>query len=344
MNYALKPLAEQVILITGASSGIGLVTARMAAERGARVVLVSRDADALATIVREIEEAGGQATFASGDVGDLRDVQRAAAKAVERFGRIDTWVNDAGIAIYAKLVDTPMHEHEELFGTNYFGVVNGSLTAVEYLQREGGALITVASIAADIPTPIMGAYAASKHAVKAYTQSLRVELIADRLPISVTLIKPGGIDTPIAQHAANHLDGEALIPPPVYDPKLVAEAILDAAVTPRRDVTVGGGARLQVLIEQHFPRLLDHLGAVIAPVVEDDHVPRTETDNLAAPVDNGREHSGQQPGRSFSVYGTPRRRNWLGALAVAGAAAGIVGFALSGEGVGAKTAKAKKKG
>ena len=106
----------------------------MAAERGAKVVLVSRDADALVRIVREIEEAGGQAEFASADVGDLRDVQRAAAKAVERFGRIDTWVNDAGVAIYAKLVDTPMDEHEEMVGTNYFGVVNGSLTAVEHYE------------------------------------------------------------------------------------------------------------------------------------------------------------------------------------------------------------------
>ena len=344
MNYTLKPLAEQVVLITGASSGIGLVTAKLAAERGARVVLVARDADALATAVREIEEAGGQATFASGDVGDLRDVQRAAAKAVERFGRIDTWVNDAGVAIYSKLVDTPMREHEELFGTNYFGVVNGSLVAVEQLQREGGALITVASIASDVPSPLMGAYSASKHAVKAFTQSLRIELIADQMPVSVTLIKPAGIDTPIAQHAANHVEGEALIPPPVYDPTLVAEAILDAAVTPRRDVTVGGTGRLQVLVEQHFPTLLEHLSALMTPALHDRNTPKTPGDNLAAPRDNGRERSGTQPGRAFSAYGTAGRRNWLGVLAVGGAVAGIVGLAAGGRKGETKPGKAKKKG
>jgi short-subunit dehydrogenase len=331
-----------VILITGASSGIGLVTAKRAAAAGAKVVLVARDADALVTIVREIEEAGGKATFASADVGDLRDLQRAATKAVETFGRIDTWVNDAGVAIYAKLVDTPMREHEELFGTNYFGVVNGSLTAVEQLQREGGALINVASIAADIPTPIMGAYAASKHAVKAYTQSLRMELIADKIPISVTLIKPGGIDTPIAQHAYNNVDGEALIPPPVYSPELVADAILDAAVNPRRDVTVGGGARLQVLVGTHFPKLLDAMGAVVTPLVEDTGVPKTPGDNLAASRDTGHETSRTQHGRSFSVYGTPRRRNWLGAIAVAGAVVGAIGFGLRG-GSDTKPGKARKK-
>lgn len=329
MTYTLKPLADQVILITGASSGIGLVTARLAAERGARVVLVARDADALARIAREIEAAGGKAEFASGDVADIADVRRAAAKAVERFGRIDTWVNDAGVAIYAKLVDTPMDEHRRLFETNYFGVVNGSLIAVENLQRNGGALITVASIAADIPTPVMGAYAASKHAVKAFTQGLRIELIADKLPISITLIKPSGIDTPVAQHAANHLDGEALIPPPVYDPALVAEAILDAAVTARRDVTVGGVGRLQVLMGQHFPRLLDHLGALLSPVLEDDTTAKTESDTLSE-GEGGQERSGRQSGRSFSVYGTPRRRNWLGAAAVAGVTAGLVGLVMRG--------------
>lgn len=326
MKYELKALAEQVVLITGASSGIGLVTARMAAKRGAKVVLVARDADALATIVREIEQAGGQATFASADVGDLRDVQRAAAKAIERYGRIDTWINDAGVAIYAKLVDTPMAEHERMFATNYFGVVHGSLVAVEHLQREGGALITVASIAADIPSPLMGAYSASKHAVKAFTQSLRIELIADRLPVSVTLIKPSGIDTPIAQHAANHIEGETLIPPPVYDPRLVAEAILDAAVTPRRDVTVGGGGRLQVLAGQHFPRLLDHLAALMTPVLQSNDLPRTPEDDLAAPRDNGRERSGTQSGRGFSLYGTPRSRNVLALVALGGAAAGLAGL------------------
>lgn len=330
MDYRLKPLAEQVVLITGASSGIGLVTARLAAERGAKVVLVSRDADTLAGIVREIEAAGGTAMFASGDVSDLRDVQRVAAKAVERFGRIDTWVNDAGVAIYAKLVDTPMLEHEELFGTNYFGVVNGSLVAVEALQRAGGALITVASIAADIPSPLMGAYAASKHAVKAYTQSLRIELMADRIPISVTLIKPSGVDTPVAQHSANHVNGETLIPPPVYDPKIVAEAILDAAVHPRRDVTVGGIGRLQVLAGTHFPRLLDHLAALMTPVLEERESAKTPGNNLAAPMENGRENSTSQPGRSFSLYGTPRRRNWLGVLALSGVGAGLVAVTMAG--------------
>ncbi|KTT74617.1 SDR family oxidoreductase [Sphingomonas endophytica] len=326
MTPMLKPLAEQVILITGASSGIGLATARMAARRGARVMLVARDGETLARIAREIEATGGKADFATADVGDLRDVQRAATKTVERFGRIDTWVNNAGVAIYAKLVDTPMDEHERLIRTNYLGTVHGCLTAVEHLQREGGALITIGSIVSDIATPGMGAYAASKHAVKGYVDSLRIEIQGDRLPISVTLIKPSGIDTPVGEHAANHLEGEALIPPPVYAPDLVAEAILDAAQHRRRDVTVGGTGRAQVLAAQHFPGLLDRLGHRLLPWLHDPAQPRTARDNLAAPFGDGREHSRLQHGRSVSLYESAGRHRFVTATAI-GSGLGLAALA-----------------
>lgn len=297
----LKPLDQQVMLITGANSGIGLVTAREAAARGAKLVLVARDEDGLKGIVADIEESGGSAIFVVADVGHLEDVQDAAAAALARYGRIDTWVNNAGVAIYAKLVDTPMVEHEQLFRTNYFGAVHGCLTAISHLREHGGALITVGSIAADIPSPIMGAYSASKHAIKGFVHSLRIEVIADDLPISVTLIKPSGIDTPIAQHAANHVEGEALIPTPVYDPTLVAAAILDAAEHPRRDVTVGGMGKLQALLVEHFPAGLDLIGRWFEPMLFDRDKPKTPTDNLDSPIDEGIERSPEQPGRRFSL-------------------------------------------
>lgn len=303
----LKTLDKQVILITGATSGIGLETARKAASRGAMVMLVSRDEAVLRETVEGLRTAGGRADFAVADVGDLDDVRRAAAQAVARFGRIDTWVNNAGVAIYAKLAETPIAEHERLFRTNYFGAVHGALTALDHMREGGGAIITVASIAADIPSPIMGAYAASKHAIKGFVHSLRIEVVADRLPVAITLIKPSGIDTPIAQHAANHVEGEALIPVPVYDPSIVAAAILDAAEHSRRDVTVGGGGRLQTLLSEHFPQVLDHLGRWFEPMLVDRNKPKTGSSNLDGPVGNGQVRSPEQSGRKFSLFTSASR-------------------------------------
>ena len=301
MRAKLKPLAEQVIVITGASSGIGRATARLAAERGAKVVLVARDGDALAEIVREIEAAGGTAAHAVADVGDQGEVDAAARVAIERFGRVDSWVTNAGTSVWGKLLDIPNDEHEQMMRTNYFGTVHSCRAAVPLLRDAGGALICVGSIASDLPTPIMGAYSATKHAIKAYVETLRMELGQDGLPISVTLIKPSGIDTPIAQHTRNHLAGEAQIPPVIYAPELVADAILNAAEHPRREITVGGFGRLQVMLGLHFPWLYERLAPKGAEKVLSDPARAQPPTNLWEGR-GGAERSGEHAAKSFSVY------------------------------------------
>lgn len=329
MRPSLKPIAEQVVVITGASSGIGLVTAKAAANVGAKVLLVARNEQSLRDAVHEIQNAGGVADYAVADVGDEQAVEAAADKAIARFGRIDTWVNNAGTAIYAKLVDTPLAEHERLFRTNYFGTVNGSMAAVSCMRESGGAIITVASIASDLPSPILSAYSASKHAVKGFVDSLRMELKADAVPIVITLIKPSGIDTPIAQHAANHVGGEALIPPPVYDPSLVAKAILDAAQHVRRDITVGGAGRLQVLLGTHFPSLLDRLAGVLEPMMSDPDKPRSDVSSIFAPNQSGQERSGVQPGRKTSFYTAVERHPLVKNLAGLAGMLAVVAIAMA---------------
>jgi short-subunit dehydrogenase len=303
MTITLKPLAEQVIVITGASSGIGLVTARTAAKAGAAVFLIARSGDVLGEVVREINNAGGRADFLAADVGNAAAVEAAAAQAVATFGRIDSWVNDAGSAIYGPVLDSPLDEQAQLFRTNYFGVVHGCVSAVPRL-RNGGALITVGSLASDMPAPPMGIYSATKHAVKAYVEVLRMELHADGVPISVTLVKPAGIDTPIGQHASNHgSEGEAQIPPPAYDPQLVADAILDACVNSRREVTVGGVGRAQVLFSQHFPALYEWIAPRGAKFAYSPSKQQPKPSNLFAPANAGRERSGEHPARlRHSLY------------------------------------------
>lgn len=322
----LKSLAEQVIVITGASSGIGLVTARRAAACGAKVVLVARDRTALGKIAEEIGAAGGSAAVAAADVGALEELHAAAGAAIAAFGRIDTWVNAAGVAIYGRVIDAPDDEHRRLFRTNYFGVVHGCQVAAQHLGEAGGALITLGSIASDLPSPTLGAYAASKHAIKAYVEALRAELHADGAPIAVTLIKPSGVDTPIAHHAANHGPGRALVPPPVYAPEIVAAAILHAAQHPRRTITVGGRGRALVLIGEHVPWLIDLATPWMRRVVYARDAPKASDAALFAPGEGGRERSGDAAPHETSFY----TRAELHPVATAGAlaAAAALAFAL----------------
>jgi short-subunit dehydrogenase len=257
MKTRLKKLNEQVIVITGASSGIGLVTARLAAQRGARLVLVARNEDALEQLVGEIQTSGGKVAYVVADVGNEDDVRNIARVARERFGSFDTWVNNAATGIYGRLLDVATEDHRRLFETNFWGVVYGSLEAARHLRERGGALINVGSVESDRSIPLQGMYATSKHAVKGFTDALRMELEAADAPISVTLIKPSSIDTPFPLHAKNYLDQEPTLPAPVYAPDLVAEAILHCAEMPERDVTVGGGGKMISIMGQHTPRLID---------------------------------------------------------------------------------------
>ncbi|WP_457107562.1 SDR family oxidoreductase [Methylobacterium sp. P5_C11] len=275
-----KPLREQVIVVTGASSGIGLATARMAAERGARVMLAARSGEVLAQVANEL---GPKADFVVADVGRRADVQAIADKAVATFGGFDTWVNVAGLTVYGPLREIAYEDHERLIQTNLWGTVNGSLVAVEHLRQRGGALINAGSIASDLAFPFQGLYATSKHGVKGFTDTLRMELIADGAPVSVTLVKPASIDTPLPQRARNYMDREPTLPPPIYPPEEVANAILHAAVHPQRDIFVGGGGKAFVMGKQFAPGAYDELAPAIIALQKRSECPRDPRGALHAP-------------------------------------------------------------
>jgi short-subunit dehydrogenase len=262
MSKADKPLYQQVIVITGASSGIGLCTAQLAAQQGARLVLVARSGEVLRRLARDINEQGGHAVSAQADVADRTQIDRVALLAISHFGRIDTWVNDAGISIYGRLDQVSEADSRRLFDTNFWGVVHGSLAALPYLKLVQGKLVNVGSEVSDAVIPLQGMYSASKHAVKGFTDALRVELEdVDKSGVTVTLIQPTAVDTPYPEHARNYMDQEPKLPTPMIDPLRVAEAILKAAVSGGRDIKVGGMAVMNTVLAKVLPSVADRMSA-----------------------------------------------------------------------------------
>lgn len=295
------------MVVTGASSGIGLATAHRAAAGGASVVLVARDEEGLRKVRDDIVRQGGRADYVVADIGDEQEVEAALDQIVARHGRFDCWVSAAGVALYARLDQTPTHDHELLFRTNYWGTVFCTLAAARHLKQRGGVIITVGSIASSMGAPILGAYAASKHAVKGFIDSLRIELLHERAPVVLALIKPSGIDTPLADHAGNRLGSGARIPPPLYTPDVVARAIVHVAQHPVRELTVGGAGVLQTLLATHAPSLFDRLSTLMIPVLSDDKREPPPTDNLDRPVRHGgQERSGREWARGVSLYTSAR--------------------------------------
>jgi short-subunit dehydrogenase len=324
MPNKLKRLSDQVVVITGASSGIGLVTARQAARRGARLVLVARNEKALRNLTAELKQKGCEAIHVAADVGIEADVERIATEAMEHYGGFDTWINNAGVSIYGSLDQPSTEEHRRLFDTNFWGVVYGSLIARRHLRQRGGAIITVGSLASDIGTPVQGMYAASKHAAKGFLEALRIETEKEGAPIAITLIKPASIDSMLPAHACNHMPVEPRLSPPVYAPETVAEAILYAAEHPSRDIFVGGMAVFGAKGAHYAPRLADRVPETYSIRYQkkkrrDD---RAETGNLFSPTDDGlRERQGYS-GFTFerSLY-TKAVTTWKWPMLTLGAAA-----------------------
>jgi short-subunit dehydrogenase len=291
----LRKVREQTIVVTGASSGIGLATARLAAARGARVLLTSRQEEDLHRVTEEIRSNGGTASYFVADVADSGAVDQVGDAAIREFGGFDTWINNAGVSIYGRLIDVPLEDKKRLFDTNFWGVVHGCRTAVRHLRHRGGALINVGSIVSDRAIPLQGIYSASKQAVQGYTDTLRMELEYDGVPVAVTLVKPAAINTPYVEHARNYMPEPPALRPPVYAPEVVAEAILRCAERPVREITVGGGGRLMAVIGMFAPRSTDRYMERAMFEQQQDHTGTAQSlDSLYVPRRDGEENGPYQ--------------------------------------------------
>jgi NAD(P)-dependent dehydrogenase (short-subunit alcohol dehydrogenase family) len=298
MTITLRPLAEQTIVITGASSGIGLVTALEAARRGARVVVAARNEHDLAAAVAEVRRRGGRAIYQVTDVADESQVEQLADRAIAEFGQIDTWVNNAAVSLYGRVMEVPTADLRRQMDVNYWGYVYGSRAAVRRMRTRGGALINVASALSDRAIPLQGNYCAAKHAIKAFTDALRMELEEEGAPIAVTLLKPASIDTPFFEKARTYLGVEPQPVPPVYAPEVVTGVILEAAQRPIRE-RLAGGAGAKISAARFAPRLADRYMErwTFAGQRTDVAVGAGRPDNLYEPL---------------SLDGGARGRNWRG--------------------------------
>lgn len=328
----LKPIDEQIMVLTGASSGMGLVTARMASERGARLVLVARDEDALAKLADELKGRGREAMHVVADVTQEAEVKKVAEQAIEHFGGFDTWVNLVGLTIYGAMDRVAVEDHRRLFETNYWSVFYGSLEAAKHLRQRGGAIINMGSILSDRAVAYQGTYSASKHAIKAFTDVLRMELMHDGAPVSVTLIKPSSMDTPLRHHGKNYLSKEPENPPPAYNPELTAEAILYCAQYPKRDVVVGGGGRLITALAHMAPGVTDFFMAKTMRRVQttDNPAGPRSRHSLYGPSGDGRERGGTKGALRHSPYTRMqlmRPRSKVAVVAM-GVGAGVLGMAI----------------
>jgi NAD(P)-dependent dehydrogenase (short-subunit alcohol dehydrogenase family) len=256
----LKPIEEQVVVVVGASSGIGRETALRLARRGARVVVASRSQTELERLAEEMRGEGGEATPVAVDVTEFDQVKALAERAVAMYGQIDTWAHIAGVGLWASLEQTRPEEFQRVIDVNLMGQVHGAMAALPYLRRMGrGALIHVSSVEARRAVPLQTAYGASKHGLDGFIQALRMELQHEGLPVSVTQVLPAGINTPLFSKSRSRLGVAPRPIPPLYEPSVVADAILYAAEHPTRDIVAGGGGELVLLGQRFFPRAMEAL-------------------------------------------------------------------------------------
>lgn len=330
----LKPINQQVVVVMGASSGIGRLTALRFAERGAKVVVSARSEQGLRSLVDEIRQHGGQATYKVADVADARQVQAVADQATQQFGRLDTWVHVAAVSLYAKVEDTTSEEFDQVIRVNLLGQFHGVKAALPKMKQQGGAIILISSVEGVRAFPYQAAYAASKHGVIALADALRSELEHDHIPVSVTTIMPPGVNTPLFNKARTKLGVKPMPAPPIYAPDVIADAVLYASEHPVRDLAPSAMSKALIGSERLSPKMVDMMIQGMGFSGQRTNEPKSENapDNLYRPIEGFNkiegDFSNQTIGRSHqrnSYQGRGERSSGGPGLGMA-----LVGAALGG--------------
>lgn len=317
-----RPINQQTVVITGASSGIGREAALRFARKGARVVAAARNVGALNTLVDEIRSNGGLAMAVPTDVTRWEDVEALAREAETQYGRIDTWINNAAVSIYARFEDTTPEEFKRVIDVILMGQVYGTMAALKTMGNRTDAMviIEVASALAEHSVPLQSAYCAAKHGIKGFVESLRQELAHDGRNVAVCLVEPSSINTPLFEHARPKIGVQPQPLKPVYDPSIVADALLSLAVKPRAVLAVGGAGEMMSFLDDVAPPLLDRMFTRSGIEQQRTSRPADERDNLDAPIQEPGRVRGNFGGRRFSTYTWARLHPRAAATVAAGAA------------------------
>jgi NAD(P)-dependent dehydrogenase (short-subunit alcohol dehydrogenase family) len=252
-----KALSDQVLVIGGGSYGLGRAIATAAARKGARVVVGARTPEALAGTLAEIETAGAEALTLETDVSRRDEVERLVAAAVERFGRVDTYIANAMVTVYSEAHLLRDDELRRVFDVNFFGGVYGFWASLPHLRDTGGTFIQIASALSYRGIPLQGAYCATKAALRTFYETARVELHRERAGVDICVVLPGAINTPQFDRARQRMGFQPQPVPPVYEPEPVAAAVLRCCETPTRELPIGWGAQKALWGEKVAPRVAD---------------------------------------------------------------------------------------
>jgi short-subunit dehydrogenase len=303
-----RTFRDAVVLITGASSGIGRATALAFAAEGARLVLASRSQEALVEVEHDCRARGGQVLVAPTDIADPAAVERLARLAVQRFGRIDVWVEAAAVGVAGPLGSESVDELRRLVDTNVFGTALCARAALATFQAQGeGTLVLVGSLLSLFPNPLVPLYSMSKFAIRGLALNLQ-QAVAGHRRIRVCLVLPGPVDTPFFQRAANHTGRRLRAIPPAYAPERIAATILACVRRPRRQATTGMVAHLALAAHRMAPRVAESLVARWgATLVTKPAAAASGSGSLFDPPPTGAVHGGYRRGRVRRRLG-----EWLG--------------------------------
>jgi NAD(P)-dependent dehydrogenase (short-subunit alcohol dehydrogenase family) len=320
-----RPLAEQVVVVTGASSGLGRAIARRAGASGAKVVVTARGAEGLDACVREIEQGGGAAFAVPADCTVQDEVAQVVEQALDRFGRIDTYVANAMVTVYAEVDELEPDELRRVLDVNFFGQVYGYRAALPHLRASRGTFVSVNSALAYRGIPLQAAYCASKAALRAFFESARVEERKRGSGVDISVVLPGAINTPQFDRDRQKLGKQPQPVPPIYQPEPFAEAVLHCAERPIRELPIGWGAQKLLWGQKLSPRAGDLMLLRMGwkGQTTGDPKPVDSPDNLFAPLpgDPGAHGRFDDRSRASTAWTSVRLGRWLAGAAMAGAAA-----------------------